>query len=185
MHKAQLFSHDRPVPLHPGLGLLLLWFCIPYTLCVSDLELSIVTWTCQGILYIHCFSIPFFLPQIPLCFLIRLVIFHSSLKILPSEIFSYFFNPQEKVSNSCLLLVSFVSAPYTADSEIIYLWLYSPPVDWKLLEDRASVLFISFTWNSQTVQFILAEQNHLNKGSNKTISAVFSLQKPESEAPNI
>lgn len=39
-----------------------------------------------------------------------------------------FFSPQDRVNN-CLLLLSFVSAPNTAGTDIIYLWMYSPPVD--------------------------------------------------------
>lgn len=129
LDKVQGFSHDRPFPPRSGTLSLIFGHHMFYILCVRATELPILAWKCQGVLYLHrLMMVFFFLPQIlllsylpgNLAFIIENLAFKNS---------SYdFFSPQDRVNN-CLLLLSFVSAPSTAGTDIIYLWMYSPPVD--------------------------------------------------------
>lgn len=86
LDKVQGFSHDRPFPPRSGTLSLIFGHHMFYILCVSATELPILAWKCQGILYLHRLTMVFFLCLKSFCFLICLVILHSSLKILLSRI---------------------------------------------------------------------------------------------------
>ena len=85
---------------------------------------------------------------------ICLVIFHSSCF---QKFLLWFFSPQD-IRTELMTVWSLCPLYLLLMLPILiffYLWMYSPPVDWKLLEDRASVLFISFTSTRRTLQYML------------------------------